>query len=254
MYTSIDIDRQTPKTAEKAKPLADLDHKFKPPSMPGYFDRLNLDQYINIWTQAPESTKHKVVFPWHKKCKEYSMIDFHPAGVGNRIAYNDMTSVIQSLKQIKLYDSESMIRSQRFNRNLAIILPLLTMIGMVIGFAEHIQFHLGPSINIGWMLIPIILFQLAWIFVITKALNRRFEKIMMKRQTQVTQILDCWNENFFGPKGLHLSSGLFGAWIELEILYGQDSIYMPVQDFNDRCSGLMKNRLDSILEVPEDEA
>jgi hypothetical protein len=209
-----------------------------------------LDQYINIWTQAPDSHKNKVVFPWHKTCKEYSMIDFHPSNVGHRIAYKDMTSVVKSLKQIKLYDSEALIRAQRFKRNLFIIMPLLTMIAMVIGFADHIQFHLGANVNIGFMLIPIFFFELVWILVITKTMNARFEKIMMRRQTQVTKILDCWNGNLFGSKGLRLSSGLYGAWIELDILFTQDGFYMPVHEIDHRGSGGGKCWLSTIEEVP----
>jgi len=82
------------------------------------FGQFQTSQYQEIWDNAPESIPTKIVLPWHKRCKEYSIIDFHPSLVGNRISYNDMSEVTESLKSIKSYDTESLIKSQIFSRNL----------------------------------------------------------------------------------------------------------------------------------------
>jgi len=61
------------------------------------------------------------------------------------------------------------------------------------------------------------MFEIVWIAYMTQAMRNRFVKLLLKRQMKITEILDLWNENFCEPKGLKLSCGYRGAWIELDV-------------------------------------
>ena len=258
MYTNIDAKNVSPKQV----PLNQGKNSEITPTNEnsgrcGWLTTLETSQYEQIWRSAPESCESKIVFPWHKKSQEYSIMNFHPTLVYNRISYQDMSQVMTSLKSEKLYDTEKMIRNQRFWRNVFILLPVLTMITIIVAFAEHINFYLGTDLNIAWFMIPALLLEIVWIIVITKAMATRFQKMLIKRESKITEILERWNENKFEPKGLKLISGVYGAWIELDVEFFEEQRFAPVHYGRQIGEGkqqkiLERSYLDSIREAQEE--
>ena len=104
-------------------------------------------------------------------------------------------------------------------------------------------------------MIPILVFEMFWIFMITNLLNKRFGKIMVKREKEVVGILECWNGNLLEGKGLRLGSGVFGAWVELEVLFSMGGEYMPVVEVGGSEAVLCGERagLERILECEGEE-
>lgn len=241
MYTRIENAKITPKSDPNAVEITDSKPtKPETPLFQKVCGQFETAQYQEIWDNSPQSTEYNIVFPWHKQCKEYSVINFHPTQVGHRISYNDIKHVTTSLKSLKLYDSESLIRRQIFFRNLWTILPFITTVIIILFFAEHITVHLKANINLAFFMIPLLVFEIGWIFFITKAMAKRFNKIMIKREKEITKILDKWNENMFEPRGLKLVSGVYGAWIEMEVGYMGEGEFMPIGKQQENLEGKMK--------------
>ena len=61
------------------------------------------------------------------------------------------------------------------------------------------------------------MFEILWIASISKAMRKRFAKRLWRREKQISNILNRWNENTFAHKGLKFSSGYRGTWIELDV-------------------------------------
>ena len=146
MYTSITSEEIS--STSQPKQHAKCTEKSARNERKGCLNKFETSYYQQIWQSAPESTENKIIFPWHQKSKEYSIMNFHPTLVGNRISYSDISHVMDSLKSEKLYDKEKMIRTDRFWRNIWILLPVITICMIVFAFAEHITFYLGTDVNI----------------------------------------------------------------------------------------------------------
>lgn len=182
-----------------------------------YFRQYETSEFEQIWDNAPESNEYKVIFPWHKKTKEYSTMEFNPLMVYSIISYIELENVMDSLRSLKFYNIQSLIRNQVFWRNFLFMIPLVTFAIIAFFFYEHITLHLGNNMNVGFLAIPILIFEIVWIALMTKAMRKRFEKLLLRRQQKITEILDRWNENFYEPKGLKLHCGYLGAWLELDV-------------------------------------
>lgn len=191
-------------------------------------------EFAEVWDTAPQSSEYKIVFPWDQDVKEYSTIDFMPQTVGNRVSYTDMTSVMQSLKCIEQYDSEAFIKSKRILKNLLILVPIITAVCMLFFLYDHIDIP-GEPINLAIIVAPIFMAEVAWLLLLNKWTKHNIKSMLEHRQLEIVDILDAWNQNKFGPLGLHWSSGNLGAWLELDVLYRFKGEYMPEQVFP-RCT------------------
>lgn len=194
-----------------------------------FLDKFSTQEFTKIWESAPSSSETKVILSWDQESKEYSIVDFHPSYVGNRISYSDINPVINSLKEIPFYDMEGYINKKQNFHNLLLIIPILTIALLIFMLADHIDIDIyNEPINLAWFLTPLLSIELTMILIMRKSLKKSFEQMIMLRQLQIDNILNCWNENKFGLLSLHLSSGKMGAWLQLEILHRYTGAYMPL--------------------------
>ena len=89
-------------------------------------------EFEEVWDSAPETNDFKVIFPWHKETKEYSTINFHPMMAQNMVSYIELGNMMESIKSVKYYSVQSLIRWQVLLRNILFLIPLLTF--ALIGF------------------------------------------------------------------------------------------------------------------------
>lgn len=182
-----------------------------------FWEKYETSEFEEIWNNAPETNEFKVIFPWNSERKEYNTIDFHPEMAQNMLSYIELEQMMDSLKEVSFYSVQSLIRWQVLLRNFLFLIPILTF--ALIGFFwyEHIGIYIGQYFNVGFLCLPILVFELVWIALMTKAMRNRFIKLLVKRENRITSILNKWNENFYEPKGLKLGCGYRAAWIELDV-------------------------------------
>ena len=85
-------------------------------------------EFSNIWGLAPTSDHTKTVFPWNSTLKEYSMVNFDAEVIEHRATFNDIDLVTESIRSIKNYDFESVIKRKRLIAGLLYFVPIMTIL------------------------------------------------------------------------------------------------------------------------------
>ena len=90
------------------------------------------EEFSKIWDLAPNCDNTRIIFPWNKTQKLYSMIDFDPDVLEHRVTFNEIDQITSSIKGIKNYDFEPVIKRKRLIAGLLYLLPIITIVMFVL--------------------------------------------------------------------------------------------------------------------------
>ena len=180
------------------------------------------EEFSKIWDLAPNCDNTRTIFPWNKTQKEYSMINFDPDVIEHRVTFSEIDQITSSIKGIKNYDFEPVIKRKRLVAGLLYLLPIITILMFVLCQKEHWDLYIGFELNIGVLFIPIIMLQIAWILIVNQQMRNYFKNIMKEREISITKLLEGWNLEKFHCKYLEWTAGKYGAWLELNCQFRQN--------------------------------
>lgn len=173
---------------------------------------------------APSSDEYKIIFPWDELNKEYSQIDFHPINFKDAVSYSEVQQVFDSLKKLEIYDVDAYTRKRRILSKILSLLIQITIGCMIWLQVDHIDL-IGTNCNIAVQLIPILTLQYQILIIIKKIARHHFQKVVIRRTFDFTNILDNWNQVKYFSRGFVWACGQEGAWLELDVLYKFKSSY-----------------------------
>lgn len=208
--------------------------------------------FLNAIESQPETTKKSLILPWrihsfeddefsYQQEMSFDLDFFDSSAIGYKITKEELGAVMEDLKEI-----DNWVPIVKFPTALWIgILSVPVILGVILFVIFSNLGDFQDNIVLVMVLIFVGLLGIFSIFMPCFVLKYNNDRLK-KRQQEIKQVLQEWNEKIFETKGVKLIEGKFGAWIEIMFEEEMEGIEDFLEDMKDE---IMEDLRDEYEEV-----
>lgn len=159
----------------------------------------------------PYTDHNKIVFPWDNVRKDFSSKEFSPARAAGLLTYRELDQVLNTLSTTPNWDANMdcmtclmTILASMFCLSLCVV-PILLVMLTSMGMGEELFWLIG-------MTLFLLLFAV-FTFICYRQQSDSEDKRMMRREEEIKDILEEYNEKMFHPRGCYWDAGYGGSYL-----------------------------------------